>query len=305
MASTKPAPQDAPPGGPGSLRRGLRRYAFTVPWNLFLLTVGSLLVAFAVKSVAVPHGLLTGGVSGLALLGFYAFPALDTGSWYFLLNVPIMALGWRMVSRRFVLYSLYGMGATSLFIEHIGYTLAVGDPWLAVIACGVSLGAGIGIALRSMGSTGGADILAVIFRERLGIAIGRFEFAFNLLVFAAGLATLKLEAVLYSVAMNFLVGWVADACLSMFSERRMALVISERSDAVLEAVLHRLGRGATLLHAKGGWSGEPRPVVLTMLNNLELKRLEELVYEIDPDAFLIMGSGFNVLGRGFSERKAY
>lgn len=288
-----------------TLGTSLRRYAFTVPWNLFLLTAGSLLVAFAIKCVAVPHGLLAGGVSGLALLGFYVIPALDTGVWYFLLNVPIMLLGWFKVSRRFVLYSLYGMAATSVLIERLDYVLPVADPWLAVIACGVALGAGIGVALRSMGSTGGADILAVAVRERFGMPIGRFEFLFNLGVFALGLATMKIEAVLYSVAMNFLAGWVTDACLSMFSERRMAMVISARPDAVVQAVLHRLGRGATVLEARGGWSGEPKQVVLVMLNNLEVKRLEELVYEIDPGAFLIMGSGFNVLGQGFSGRKEY
>jgi len=290
---------------PDSLRRSLRRYAFTVPWNLFLLTVGSFLVAFAIKCVAVPHGLLSSGVSGLALIGFHFIPALDAGVWYFLLNLPIMVLGWYMVSRRFVLYSLYGMAATSVLVERMHYVLPVTDPWLAVIACGVTLGAGIGIALRSMGSTGGADILAVAVRECMGMPIGRFEFLFNLGVFAIGFATMKLEAVLYSVAMNFLVGWVTDACLSMFSERRMALVISNSPAAVVQSVLHRLGRGATMLMARGGWSGEEKQVVLVMLNNLEVKRLEELVYEIDPAAFLIMGSGFNVLGQGFSGRKEY
>jgi uncharacterized membrane-anchored protein YitT (DUF2179 family) len=288
-----------------SLRHRLRGFVFAAPWNLLLLTAGALLVAFAVKSVAVPHGLLTGGVSGLALLCYYLLPTLDPGIWYFLLNVPIMLLGLKLVSRRFVLYSLYGMAATSLFIDRITYVLPVADPWLAVIACGVALGAGIGVALRSLGSTGGADILAVIVRERYSMPIGRFEFLFNLGVFALGLAFLKLEAVLYSVAMNFLVSWVADACLSLFSERRMALVISQHPEAIVQAVLNTLGRGATVLDARGGWSGEDRKVVLTMLNNLEMKRLEELIYNIDPDAFTIMGSGFHVLGQGFSKRKVY
>ncbi len=285
--------------------QSLRRYAFTVPWNLFLLCVGAFLVAFAVKSVAVPHGLLSGGVSGLGLLCFYLMPQLDAGVWYFLLNVPIMVLGWVMVSRRFVLYSLFGMAATSFFIDQVTYVLPVADPWLAVLACGVSLGAGIGIALRSLGSTGGADILAVICQERFGIPIGRFEFLFNLFVFATGFAFLKLEAVLYSVAMNFLVGRAVEVCLTLLSERRMAMVISSDPQAIVDAIVHKLGRGATVLDGHGGWSGEPRKVVLTVLNNLELKRLEELVYGIDPDAFTIMGSGFHVLGQGFSERKVY
>ncbi|PKN08943.1 MAG: YitT family protein [Deltaproteobacteria bacterium HGW-Deltaproteobacteria-8] len=288
-----------------SLRQRLRGFVFTVPWNLLLLTAGAALVAFAVKSVAVPHGLLTGGVAGLALLCFYQLPALDAGVWFFLLNVPIMLLGLKMVSRRFVLYSLYGMAATSLLIDHVTYVLPVADPWLAVIACGVTLGAGIGVALRSLGSTGGADILAVIVRERYSMPVGQFEFLFNLLVFALGLAFLKLEVVLYSVAMNFLVSWVVDACLSLFSERRMALVISKQPEGIVQAVLNTLGRGATILDARGGWSGEERKVVLTMLNNLEMKRLEELIYNIDPDAFTIMGSGFHVLGQGFSKRKVY
>ena len=107
------------------------------------------------------------------------------------------------------------------------------------------------------------------------------------------------------MAMNFLVSWVADTCLSLFSERRMALVISQKPEAIVQAVLHTLGRGATVLDARGGWSGEQRKVVLTMLNNLEMKRLEELIYNIDPDAFTIMGSGFYVLGQGFSKRKVY
>lgn len=285
--------------------RSLRRYAFTVPWNLFLLCVGAFLVAFAVKSVAVPHGLLSGGVSGLGLLCYYLMPQLDAGVWYFLLNVPIMVLGWVFVSRRFVLYSLFGMAATSFFIDQITYTMPLEDPWLAVLACGIALGGGIGIALRSLGSTGGADILAVICQERFGIPIGRFEFLFNLLVFAAGLAFLQLEAVLYSVAMNFLVGRAVEVCLTLLSERRMAMVISCEPQAVVDAIVHRLGRGATVLQGRGGWSGEQREVVLTVLNNLELKRLEELVYQIDPAAFTIMGSGFHVLGQGFSERKVY
>ncbi|MBA4357126.1 MAG: YitT family protein, partial [Desulfovibrio sp.] len=111
-------------------RQSLRRYAFTVPWNLLLLTAGSALVAFAVKSVAVPHGLLTGGVSGLGLLCYYMAPELQPGAWYFLLNVPIMLLGLKLVSRRFVLYSLFGMAATSLLIDRITYILPVSDPWL-------------------------------------------------------------------------------------------------------------------------------------------------------------------------------
>ncbi|WP_449243262.1 YitT family protein [Desulfovibrio sp.] len=290
---------------PQSLHQRFRRFSFGVPWNLFLITAGSLLVAFAVKSLAAPFGLLTGGMSGLGLLCFYLFPKLSAGAWYFLLNVPVFVLGWVSVSRRFILYSLYGMAAVTVFIEAIDYVAPIQDVWLAVIACGACMGLGIGMAMRSLGSTGGVDILAVMCKERFNISIGTFDFWFNIAVFAAGFSFLDLNVMLYSLAMTLIISMVTDYCLRVFANRVMVLVISERPREVLEVILRQLDRGATVLSGRGGYTGHDKEVVLTMINGIQLKRLEELVYSIDPRAFTIMGSGFHVLGEGFSPRKVY
>ena len=287
------------------LETRIRALRFGVPWNLLLLTFGSFLIAFAVKSVAMPHGLLTGGMSGIALLCYYVFGGLSSGQWYLLLNLPVFVLGWIFVSKRFFLYSLYGMFAVSIFIDLIDYTLPITDIWLAVFACGGILGAGVGVALRSLGSTGGADILAVICKEKFNMSMGSFEFWFNLIGFLGGFAFLELHIVLYSIAMTFIIALFIEYVMGMFSERKMFLVISEKPDELRKAILETLDRGVTLLHGKGGWTGAPREVILTMVSSIQLKRLEELVYGIDPNAFTIMGSGFHVLGQGFSSRKVY
>lgn len=288
-----------------TLSQRLRLHSFGLPWNLFLITLGSLIVAFAIKALALPHGLLTGGMSGLGLLCYYVFPKLSAGAWYFVLNVPVFALGLVLVSRRFILYSLYGMAAVSLFIDLITYTAPIQDVWLAVIACGACMGVGTGIAMRSLGSTGGVDILAVIAKERFNISIGTFDFWFNVLVFAAGFSILDLNAMLYSLAMTFIISLVTDYALNVFSNRMMILIISERPREILEAVLTQLDRGATVIQGRGGYTGQDKEVVLTMINNRQLKRLEELVYTVDQRAFTIMGSGFHVVGEGFSLRKTY
>jgi len=283
----------------------IRALSFGVPWNLMLLTFGSFLTAFAVKSVAMPHGLLTGGMSGIALLCYYAFGGLSTGQWYLLLNLPVFVLGWVFVSKRFFFYSLYGMFAVSVFIDLITYTLPITDIWLAVFTCGGILGAGVGVALRSLGSTGGADILAVICKEKFNMSMGSFEFWFNLIGFLGGFIFLELHIVLYSLAMTFIIALAIEYVMGMFSERKMVLVISKKPEDIRNAILNKLDRGVTLLKGTGGWTGDPREVILTMVSSIQLKRLEELVYEIDPDAFTIMGSGFHVLGQGFSSRKIY
>ena len=154
----------------------LRAMTFGVPWNLALLTFGSFLVAFSVKAIAVPHGLLTGGMSGIALLCYYAFGGLTTGQWYFLLNLPVFILGWVFVSKRFFFYSLYGMIISAVFIDIIPWSLPMEDIWLAIITGGGIMGAGVGVALRSLGSTGGSDILAVICKEKFNMSLGSFEF---------------------------------------------------------------------------------------------------------------------------------
>lgn len=288
-----------------TLKNRLRAITFGVPWNLMMLTFGSFLIAFAVKAVAMPHGLLTGGMSGIALLCYYIFGGLSTGQWYLLLNLPVFVLGWVFVSKRFFFYSLYGMIAVAIFIDIITYTMPIQDIWLAIFTGGGILGAGVGVALRSLGSTGGADILAVICKEKFNMSMGSFEFWFNSIGFIGGFIFLELNIVLYSIAMTFIIALGIEYIMGMFSERKMVLIVSDKHEEIRQLVLKKLDRGVTLLDGTGGWSGDPTKVILTMISSIQLKRLEELVYTLDPDAFFIMGSGFHVLGQGFSSRKVY
>lgn len=288
-----------------SVKDKFRAFTFGVPWNLMMLAFGAFLIAFSVKAVAMPHGLLTGGMSGIALLCYYVFGGLTSGQWYLLLNLPVFVLGWVFVSRKFFFYSLYGMFMTSVFIDLIPWTLAIEDIWLAVITGGGILGAGVGVALRTLGSTGGADILAVICKEKFNMSMGTFEFWFNMIGFVGGFAFLEMGIVLYSIAMTFITAFAIEYVVGMFSERKMVIIVSDNAEPVKRAILDILDRGVTVLDGTGGWSGDPKKVILTMISSIQLKRLEELVYSIDPDAFFIMGSGFHVQGRGFSSRKVY
>ena len=282
-----------------------RKFSYGLPWNIGLITVGAVLVAVSLKSVIIPHGFLAGGLSGLGVLAYYVFGGLTPGMWFLALNVPIFLMGWVFVSRRFFLYSVYGTLAVTLFMELITYQMAITDKWLAVLAGGVLMGAGVGVALRSLGSTGGVDILMVIFFQKYNLRMGQFEFLFNLLVFAGGLIWLNLESVLYSLALIAVMSVVIEHCLGLFNERKMALVISEKPDELAQEIIERLGRGVTFIDATGGYTGQPRRVILTVVHNHQLKRLEELVYELDPAAFTIIGTTFNVLGEGFATRKVY
>lgn len=283
----------------------LRSYAFSIPWNLFLLTVGSFFVALAIKAVAVPHGLVSGGVSGIGLLIFYLTKTLTPGLWFFLLNIPIAVAGWILVSRRFLLYTAYGMLAITLCMELITFTLPVHDKLLAAIAGGAILGAGAGTSLRSLGSGGGLDIIAIILHQRFGFRVGQVSFLFNAVLFAASFALLDTDVVIYSLIMVFVTGQITDYVLSMFNQRKLVFIISDQAQAIADAILNEANRGVTLLEGRGGYTGLPKQVVMTVVNNMQQKKLEELIFTLDPEAFVIFENTFNVIGKGFSRRKVY
>jgi len=283
-----------------------RRWSYSLPWNLILLTFGAVGIALAVQGAAVPHGLFTGGISGLGLICYYLTGALSPGQWLFVLNIPIAIAGWLWVSRRFILYTMYGMVAATAFLELLDRPFPIHDPMLAAIAGGVLLGGGVGLSLRSLGSSGGVDIIAVILHQRYGLRMGQVSFAFNVGVFALGWYLLgDLDRTLHSLVMVFVSSQTIDAVVGMFNQRKLVIVISDQHAVITHAILQDIHRGVTLLDGHGGYTGTPKQVILTVVNTVQQKRLEEIIFSIDPQAFVIIENTLNVLGRGFSQRKTY
>jgi uncharacterized membrane-anchored protein YitT (DUF2179 family) len=276
-----------------------------IPWNLLLITMGAWIFSFGVKAIVVPQGFITGGIAGVGLLSYYFSEILSPGIWYFIINIPLFIIGWALVSRRFFLYSIYGMVVSSIFMELVRFQVPVNDPFLAALAGGAIVGAGTGITLHSLGSLGGNDIVAIVMNQKYSMRMGTYFFIFNLILFAFSFVVLNVDTILYSLAMSFVTSVVLDHVLTMFNQRKVAFIISDHSTSIAEMVHQRLRRGATYLHGSGTYTEKRKRIILTVVNNYQLKRLEELVFNIDPQAFLITENTFNVLGKGFSRRKVY
>lgn len=281
------------------------RVISSVVWNLLLITAGSIIFAIGLKSIAIPQGFITGGISGLTLLVYYISGFLSPGLWYLLVNVPIFLFGWVHVSQRFFFYSLYGMAALSFSIDLIGFTFPIKEPILGVLAGGALMGAGTGITLHSLGSGGGLDIVGIILNQKFNIRMGTFYFAFNIVLFAFSFCFLDTDLVLYSLFMSFISSQTLDYVLTVFNQRKMVIIISDLNDKIAQAIQTRLNRGVTFLNGSGAYTGRSKQVILTVVHNYQLKRLEEAALSIDPEAFIITENTFNVLGRGFSRRKVY
>ena len=264
--------------------------------NLTLLTLGAIVYSFGAQGIVAYGGFLTGGIYGLGILLWRTTDLLSAPLFYILLNIPFIIMGWIGVGRRLLLYSLYGIAVTTLVSEFIHFEQFMDNQLYAAVAAGIVCGVGAGLTLRSLGSGGGLDILAIILNRRWGIGIGQTYLGFNGLLFAVSLMVFKADVVVASFIQLYIMTFTMEKVLSMFSQRKVIFVISKNNKEIARRITRKLGVGATFLKARGAYYGSNQEVLMTVANNLQLKRLEETVFDVDKNALFIVENTFAVRG---------
>lgn len=278
---------------------------YSVWWNLLLITIGSFLVAIGIKSLSVPYQFIPGGIFGLSSLLYYSFEWLNPGWLYLLLNIPLFILAWVKVSRRFFYYSAYATLATTLFYDLFDISIPIHNQLYAAVACGVITGFGSGVVLRSLGSNGGLDVLAVYLYQRFNIGIGKMYLMFNVSLFALSLFRLPLDLIIASLILTFISSVVLDNTISLFNQRKVVFIVSDNADRISAEILKTLRQSATFLKGFGAYTRQEKNVLMTVVNNVQLKKLEEITFCHDQNALFIVENTFSVLGSSFSKRKIY
>lgn len=292
---TPEQPAAAPPEPPPRASRlgPLGRVAL----NLALMVAGNLCAATAVNGILVPQGLLSGGFTGLSILLYYLPPNLPVSLWYLLLNIPIFALGWRLVGRRFFYWSLVGMGMLTLALEVVKMPVILEDPLAGALLAGILFGAGGGLVLKSQGSAGGLDILSVILMQRFSVRLGTTLLGFNVVVLGLGALLFPLTKIMYTLVMIFMAAQVTNLVFSGLSQRKAVTIISHRWQDIAKAIVSDTRSGATLIPARGAFSGQDEPMVYTVVNLRELGRLKALIASLDPEAFMVVSDTLEVSGQ--------
>ena len=270
--------------------------AKTVLWNLILLGAGSALCAVSINGILIPHKFLSGGFVGLALVTYYLLPLLSVPWLYFLFNVPLFALGWLYVGRRFFLYSLAGTIIFTVAVRWVDVSLPVQDPLLAALLAGIIGGTGAGIILRSLGSAGGVDILSVILLQRFSIRLGSTILGFNSLVLSLAALFFSLEAALYALLYMYVASYVVNVVVTGWSQRKAVLIISPEWEQIHRGILHEIRRGATIIQGRGAYSNQPEQILYTVITFRELARLKRMIRGMDPNAFVVVTDTLEVMG---------
>jgi len=179
------------------------------------------------------------------------------------------------------------------------------DPILVAVFSGIICGTGSGIVLRSFGSAGGVDILAIYVNKKFGLRPGLSSFFVNAVVILTGAYFFGLQIALYSMIYVFTSSKALDAVLTGFNQRLSTMIISDKYKEITEEIFRQVKRGATFLQAHGAYTGIPKEVIFTITTLTELPKLKNVIFSIDPKAFVVVNSTLEVIGTRHGTRKVY
>ena len=282
-----------------------QKIRFSVPWNLFSLTIGAIIFVAGINGIVVHQSFIPGGLYGLCLFVSYKTEILSPGILYLLFNIPFFILGWILVSRRFVLYTIYCSTIITIAAEIMVLDFGIHDQLYAAIAAGCVCGTGGGIILRTLGAGGGLDIVAIILYRYFNLGVGRTFLIFNLVLYTLVATSYSADILIASIILTYVTTNCLDYLLTLFNQRKIVYVISELSTDIADSMISDLNIGATCIKGRGAYSGRDKEILMAITNNLQLKRLEEKVFTIDPDALFIVENSYDVIGSSFRKRKMY
>lgn len=274
----------------------------TVP----LILLGNAVYALAVTAFILPTGRVTGGSTGLALV-FYHGAGVPVTLFVSAFNLLMFLVGLAVLGRQFALTTLLSTVSYPLILgvlERLPQLEALtSDRMLAAVYGGLMIGLGIGIVIKAGASTGGMDIPPLVLRKKLGIPVSLSMYGFDFLILLFQMRFADQEQVLYGLLMVLIYTTVLDKVLLFGQARTQVKVVSEQYEQINREIIQTLDRGSTLIHAETGYLRTCRPVVLTVVSNRELPRLNELILSIDPNAFMVINRVSEVKGRGFTLSK--
>ena len=277
-------------------------------WNWASIIFGNALYSLAVALFLEPAGLITGGATGIAL-AIGRLTGLPVSGLLFFINLAMLVWGWVVLGRAFALNTLASSVLSpaflALFEGMANGRVLTEDIFLCTVFAGLGIGVSLGIVIRSGASTGGLDIPPLVLNKWFKLPVSATMLAFDIMVLLMQAVFSPMPQVLYGIVMVLIHTVVMDKMLMMGASRTEVKIISSQSDAICAATLEQLDRGVTILHGEGGYTHESSAVLLSIVSNRELPRLEKLAHSIDPTCFLIVSHVTEVSGRGFSMDKDY
>lgn len=268
------------------------------------LIIGSLIFALGINYFAIPNMLSEGGVIGITIITYYLFE-WSPGLVSFILNLVLIAVGYKFFSRKTIIYTLVTIVFMSIFLELTkswGEQLG-SDTLLAALFAGVFVGTGLGIIFRVGGTSGGATTLARLMQQLLGWSVGKSMLVIDITVIALSVFVIGKEKAMYTLVAVYIGAKIIDKIVDGADDRKAVMIISKHQENIRQELLNTMGRGVTILEGRGGYTLEAQPILYIIINQTEVVQLRRILERVDEDAYVTINNVQEIFKRGFKERR--
>jgi uncharacterized membrane-anchored protein YitT (DUF2179 family) len=292
---------------------------FSLSWfkSYALIVIGSFILAAGYVYFITPYKIVPGGVFGVCIVihflskGIFSFApgGLPIGTMGLIMNIPLTLLGMKILGPRFGVKTVIGFVLSSFFIDFLTYfwgesPLVSNDALLSSVFGGVLIGFGLGLIFRSRATSGGSDIIAMIFAKFTRLPLGQLMIYVDSTIVLCGLIAFKDWRIpLYSWIVIYITGKVIDATLEGIDYNKTLFIISEKYEEIRHKILSDLDRGGTLIKAEGMYEGKERKLIFTNVSRREVYILRDYIKKIDPEAFVTIIDANEIIGNGFKSFK--
>lgn len=292
---------------------------FSKAWfiSYALITIGAFILAAGFVLFIDPHKIAPGGVYGIGIIIHYltqglfswAPEGLPIGTVGLILNIPLTILGIKILGPRFGVKTVIGFLLSSVFIDvlhlFLGYDPLVDDMLLSSVFGGVLIGFGLGLIFKSKATSGGSDIIAMIFAKYTRLPLGQLMiYVDSAIVLLALLAFKDWKIPMYSWIVIYITGKVIDTTIQGVSYDKTLFIVSDKYDEIRDKIIIDLERGGTLIKAEGMYKGQEKKLIFTNVSRREVYILRDFIHSIDPHAFVTVIDANEILGEGFRPLKS-
>ena len=275
-------------------------------YTLMLVLVGNMMYALTVKLFLLPANLISCGTTGIALVVEH-LTKIPMSLFILIFNIVMLLVGWAVLGRKFamttILSSLFYPIALEVLNRVLGDVQITENILLNVLFAGIGLGLSLGMVIRSGASTGGMDIPPLILNKLFHVPVSASLWVFDFCIMLSQMAFHPLEDLLYGGLLLIVISITLNKVMLLGTSRTEVKIISEKSLEIRDGILSQVDRGCTLLHGEGGYRQQQTEVILSIVSNHELPKIERLARSIDPACFIIVSRVTEVWGRGFSYDK--
>ena len=270
-------------------------------YEVLLTIVGCFIMACGTSLFLLPNKLSTGGFSGIATIIYYVLK-IPMGVTIFILNIPLFALGYIRLGKRFLSKTIIGTALLSLFIDLLDKAPSLThNQILASVYGGIIVGIGSAINLKAIASTGGSDLLAYIIRSyKPNYQTSTLIIIIDTIIVGLNVIFLKnIEIGLFSAIAIYLMGKMIDIVFEGVNFTKIILIISDKYEQIAKNVDKTIERGSTAIYAKGMYKKENKMMLLCVASRNEVSKIKQLATNIDKDAFIIITNARETWGEGF------